>query len=522
MRLYRLLYEAVQCVKVSREDTTERTFMEKGMSGYLNSAFVSTSYSHHQKTIICDAPSTSGTPKDNPRRLVSFVGGLDVTDGRWDTPDHELFSTLTNEHDGDFYQTYANVSSRVGPRQPWHDIHSKLEGSIAYDVFQNFYERWRRQGLSKEAPIFPIDLTIMHLIKNSQLPATKNPLAGDNCKWTCRLFRSITSDSALFDHPSKISFRQNKKSEMSIQNAYIHIIRKAKRFIYIENQYFYSSSYMWNTSTKPSCRHTIPFEIARKIANKIRRKDQFVAYIVVPMFPEGDPTSKALQEILWYQRKTIEMMYATIAEALKEINSNASPTDFLYFMCPAKREKKGDHMNLLECPEEINPISCSLRDNMRCPIYVHSKMMIVDDVYIIVGSANINQRSMAGTRDTEIAVGCRQDEFGLENPFGDIHEFRKSLFTEHFVGWHQEFTDPSTNKCIAKVKKLTIDNWTNYIGPKGCETDGHMLPYPLHVQNDGKLGEFIGTNGVFPDFGGKIGGKRIALNYIKSHQRVLT
>ena len=113
--------------------------------------------------------------------MVSFVGGLDVTDGRWDTPDHELFSTLTNEHDGDFYQTYANVSSRVGPRQPWHDIHSKLEGSIAYDVFQNFYERWRRQGLSKEAPIFPIDLTIMHLIKNSQLPATENPLAGDNC-----------------------------------------------------------------------------------------------------------------------------------------------------------------------------------------------------------------------------------------------------------------------------------------------------------------------------------------------------
>ena len=30
--------------------------------------------------------------------------------------------------------------------------------------------------------------------------------------------------------------------------------------------------------------------------------------------------------------------------------------------------------------------------------------MIVDDSYIIVGSANINERSMAGTRDSEIAV----------------------------------------------------------------------------------------------------------------------
>ena len=48
---------------------------------------------------------------------------------------------------------------------------------------------------------------------------------------------------------------------------------------------------------------------------------------------------------------------------------------------------------------------------MRFPIYVHSKMMIVDDVYIIIGSANINERSMSGSRDTEIAVGCYQPDF---------------------------------------------------------------------------------------------------------------
>lgn len=37
-------------------------------------------------------------------------------------------------------------------------------------------------------------------------------------------------------------------------------------------------------------------------------------------------------------------------------------------------------------------------------IYVHSKLMIVDDNYAIIGSANINDRSMLGTRDSEIAV----------------------------------------------------------------------------------------------------------------------
>ena len=34
--------------------------------------------------------------------------------------------------------------------------------------------------------------------------------------------------------------------------------------------------------------------------------------------------------------------------------------------------------------------------------------MIVDDEYVLMGSANINQRSMEGTRDTEIAMGAYQ------------------------------------------------------------------------------------------------------------------
>jgi len=41
-------------------------------------------------------------------------------------------------------------------------------------------------------------------------------------------------------------------------------------------------------------------------------------------------------------------------------------------------------------------------------IYVNSKGMIVDDEYVILGSANINQHSMEGTRDTEIAMGAYQ------------------------------------------------------------------------------------------------------------------
>lgn len=37
-------------------------------------------------------------------------------------------------------------------------------------------------------------------------------------------------------------------------------------------------------------------------------------------------------------------------------------------------------------------------------IYIHSKLMIVDDRRVIMGSANINDRSQKGDGDSEIAM----------------------------------------------------------------------------------------------------------------------
>ena len=43
-------------------------------------------------------------------------------------------------------------------------------------------------------------------------------------------------------------------------------------------------------------------------------------------------------------------------------------------------------------------------------IYIHSKAMIVDDRAFIIGSANINDRSMLGSRDHEIAIVVKFDD----------------------------------------------------------------------------------------------------------------
>ena len=43
-------------------------------------------------------------------------------------------------------------------------------------------------------------------------------------------------------------------------------------------------------------------------------------------------------------------------------------------------------------------------------MYVHSKLMIVDDRITIIGSANVNDRSMTGERDSEVAVRFEDTE----------------------------------------------------------------------------------------------------------------
>ena len=107
----------------------------------------------------------------------------------------------------------------------------------------------------------------------------------------------------------------------------------------------------------------------------------------------------------------MEAMYTMIGSALDDNNlTEAHPTDYLMFFCLGKREAEADIPECLEAPEPGTPAASCL-EHMRHPVYVHSKMMIVDDEYIIIGSANINQRSMAGARDTEIAFGGFQPEF---------------------------------------------------------------------------------------------------------------
>ena len=84
--------------------------------------------------------------------------------------------------------------------------------------------------------------------------------------------------------------------------------------------------------------HLIPAELTEKIISKIRAEEDFKVYIVIPMFPEGDPSSAAIQEILYWQYLTMESMYSKISAAIDQIGNGKHPTDYLSFYCMGKRE----------------------------------------------------------------------------------------------------------------------------------------------------------------------------------------
>ena len=46
----------------------------------------------------------------------------------------------------------------------------------------------------------------------------------------------------------------------------------------------------------------------------------------------------------------------------------------------------------------------------RDQVYIHAKLCIVDDRLVIIGSANINERSMRGDRDSELAAVIRDTD----------------------------------------------------------------------------------------------------------------
>ncbi|KAK8459828.1 hypothetical protein SEVIR_2G220800v4 [Setaria viridis] len=509
-------HSGVHCVLSPRYASNKLSIFKQQVVGTL--------FTHHQKCVIVDTQATG-----NNRKITAFIGGLDLCDGRYDTPEHRLFKDLDTVFKDDFHNPTFPVN-KLGPRQPWHDLHCKIEGPAAYDVLTNFEQRWRKSAKWKVSVRRAVSWHHDTLVKIDRMSWIVSPSAdelnahvceeNDPENWHVQVFRSIDSGSVKGfpklvqeAESQNLVCAKNVQIDKSIHNAYVKAIRSAQHFVYIENQYFIGSSYYWSAHRSAGAENLIPIELAIKIARKIKAKERFAAYIVIPMWPEGNPTTAAMQEILYWQGHTMSLMYKIVADALrKEGLHERHPQEYLNFYCLGKREVLSDVLATNNSNE--NSALRLAQKFRRFMIYVHSKGMIVDDEYVLIGSANINQRSMDGSRDTEIAMGAYQPHYSWAGrgspPKGQVYGYRMSLWAEHLGTVEECFRRPESEECVRRVNQMADDNWAGYVSPQMVDMKGHLMRYPVRVEQDGRVGPLPGQE-IFPDVGGKVLGTHSSL-----------
>nr|XP_042905497.1 phospholipase D2 [Parasteatoda tepidariorum] len=244
-----------------------------------------------------------------------------------------------------------------------------------------------------------------------------------------------------------------KQIENSIHEAYIETIQEAKHFIYIENQFFI---------TQPASERSVHNGIADALFNRIikayRKRESFHVYIVLPLLPAfqgtlGTGTGTCIQAITHWNNASIGGGHSSLIHRLARHMKDPS----LYINFYGLRTHGFLRTKLVT---EL--------------IYVHSKLLIADDQVAIIGSANINDRSLLGNRDSEIAVVVRDTQF-LKEEEGRPHQagkfcysLRTALFREH-LGMLQDtsisfdLNNPSNEEFFRNVwSKIAEQNTSIY------------------------------------------------------------
>uniref|UniRef100_A0A0E0C1B5 Phospholipase n=1 Tax=Oryza meridionalis TaxID=40149 RepID=A0A0E0C1B5_9ORYZ len=213
--------------------------------------------------------------------------------------------------------------------------------------------------------------------------------------------------------------------EGSIHNAYFSLIEKAEHFVYIENQFFISG-----LSGDETIKNRVLEALYRRILRAEREKKRFKAIIIIPLLPgfQGgidDGGAASVRAIMHWQYRTI----------------CRGPNSILQNLCDVIGPKAHDYISFYGL--RAHGRLCEGGPLVTNQIYVHSKLMIIDDRITLIGSANINDRSLLGSRDSEIAVVIEDKEVVSSKMNGKPWEagkfslsLRLSLWAEH-LGLHR-------------------------------------------------------------------------------------
>ncbi|EQC36937.1 hypothetical protein, variant [Saprolegnia diclina VS20] len=484
-------------------------------------------WSHHEKIVCID-------------QRVAFVGGLDLCFGRYDTPEHALFDDAgatfpgkdySNPRIKDFVQVNEpNVDlmdRHAHPRMPWHDCHCQLVGDPARDIGRHFIQRWnfsvstRVKGhkfehiLPQTAPPPPPPSTahptpprrLLNRGFSRLVDVTDEDIEADNSH-AAPVIASVLEDASSIDVASPGSdeagipcavqvvrsislWSGGCPTEKSIQNAYIRLITSATSFIYIENQFFVSG-----IEGDTLCQNRIANALVARILRAAAANEPFRVMVVMPLLPafQGKPEDKqaySLRGVMHWQYRSICRGEGSIYRRLKkEIDD---PFEYIAFY--------GLRTHAIQ---DGTPVTEE--------VYVHSKIMIVDDRACIIGSANINERSMNGDRDSEIAVVIEDAEFlpsvtlGAGASVGRFgHSFRMKLFEEHFgvargSSLYERYRDPVPAATWFAFQDQAMKNALHYKSVFGClPADDVRCFSDMGVKYDLDKKERVGTFRKVPE-----------------------
>ncbi|KAH7383925.1 hypothetical protein BKA66DRAFT_88802 [Pyrenochaeta sp. MPI-SDFR-AT-0127] len=403
--------------KFSLLDLHPNVFVQRSPNQIRQNTFF---WSHHEKICVID-------------HTVAFCGGVDLCLGRWDTPQHAVVDDkptgfelddkpkdadhcqlwpgkdYSNPRVQDFFnldKPYEEMYDRTKvPRMPWHDIGMQIVGQPARDLTRHFVQRWnyllRQRKPSRPTPFLlpPPDFN----------PADIEALGLDG---TCEVQILRSACAWSLGTPNKV--------EHSIMNAYVQMIATSEHFVYIENQFYISSSEVLGTKIENKINDAIVDRIKRAHAND----EDWRACIMLPLMPGYQNTvdeqeGSSVRLIMMCQYRSICRGESSIFGRLRA--AGIEPEDYIQFYA-------------LRSWGEIGPNKMVVTEQL----YIHAKVMVVDDRVAIIGSANINERSMLGSRDSEVAAIIRDtevlDSYMAGQPYkvGKFpHTLRMRLMREH-------------------------------------------------------------------------------------------
>lgn len=306
-----------------------------------------------------------------------------------------------------------DVAAEYGPRPAWHDVQVALRGPAVHDVETTFRERWED---STPLTLNPGRRLTSWLQAEDQEP---RPL-GEQWPPPPPVDGAHDAVQIVRTYPAilPVGYDFAPEGERSIVLGNAKAMSHARRLIYVEDQYLWGSG------------------VGEHFATMLRDRPGLRLVIVLPTVPDVDGAIARTPQL------------AARLLALEPI-----------------LEAGGDRVAVF-----------GLTNSLGLPVYVHSKICIIDDRWASVGSDNFNRRSW--TSDSEVACAVmddRLDDHGEDQPSPPDAfplRLRRTLCAEHLGVRESDVPDDPDELFDALVAAATrLDEWY----AAGAEAPQHLL-----------------------------------------------